>query len=318
MPRILVTDGVGLVGAYIIQALLAEITTASIKEQGTVEYTILAGYHTKAELGAAKKSALYGETVVPVLVDWALEETYLAAVQDTDAVLLLTPFTARKVDQVKSWLTAIGASTKPKHIVHVGIHTAEDALEERPVHETWQLEAEQLIASVCKPSTNLTYTFLRINFDGYNTLLKPSSIAYYVPQAVPYGWIAREDIAALAARVLLSPTQHFSKVYPLSAEAISLDGMAFIARHVTGKDVIATELAADDFEHMALAAMPGDDGYAAYVKSVASMFRLLREGKAAWHQETFTELFEGVVGRKPLAFRQWLEDRPTMRSRLSA
>jgi uncharacterized protein YbjT (DUF2867 family) len=318
MPKILVTDAVGLVGAYIIQALLAEITTRDIQKPGT-EYCLLAGYHTEAELQAAKKSAIYPDSVIPILVDWGNENTYHAAVKDVDAILLLTPFTSKKVDQIESWLKGISTATRSTHVVHVGIHTADKvSSNDRPGHETWQLEAEAMIASVCKPSTHLSYTFLRINFDGYNTLLKPGTIAYYIPQAQRYGWIAREDIAALAGRVLLEPARHSGKVYVLSAEALSLDDMASVASEVTGKDIAAQEIDVDYFEEMALVAVPGDEGYAAYIRSVAGMFRMLAEGGAVWHREAHPDVFQGVVGRRPLTFRTWLEERPTMRSRLGA
>ena len=67
---------------------------------------------------------------------------------------------------------------------------------------------------------------LRINFDGYNGLLRPGTVAYYVPRAERYGWMAREDIAALAARVLADPARWGGRTFPLSAQAVSLEDMA--------------------------------------------------------------------------------------------
>jgi hypothetical protein len=198
MPRILVTDAVGLVGAYIIRALL-EFPEFQVGHEGSTssraESVILAGYHSSAELEAARKENAVPGIIQPVLVDWAVEGPYSAAARSADAVLLLTPFTADKVNQTESWPAAIVTRNHQKkvHVVQVGIHTTDSpsARTTRPAHETWQLEAEAHIRQMSTAHPRLTWTFLRLNFDGYNTLLRPGRVAYYIAKAVRYGWMAR-------------------------------------------------------------------------------------------------------------------------------
>jgi uncharacterized protein YbjT (DUF2867 family) len=74
MLRILITDAVGLVGAYIIKALL------SSSEFQSTQYSIIAGYHSETELNTARPSVISNDSIHPVLVDWADEKTYYSAV----------------------------------------------------------------------------------------------------------------------------------------------------------------------------------------------------------------------------------------------
>jgi uncharacterized protein YbjT (DUF2867 family) len=301
--RILVTDAVGLVGAFIIRELLVDSPNANL----TV--SILAGYHSLAQVEAANVSSV-SDQVKPILVDFDDENTYGEGVKEVDSILLLTPFTSAKAAQVSAWLRAISTNTGERsiHIVYIGVHTnSTESSQNRPDHEQWQLDAEDAIRETCASSSRLSFTMLRINFDGYNTILRPLRIAYYIPIETPFGWMAREDIARFAVQVLLKSTLHRGKTYVLSAESISLQKMAEIASRVTGMDVRAEYLDIAGFRNVALAAQK-DDGYAAYIRSVAAMFEGLSNGKYPWHQESFPVVFESVVGKSPLSFEQWLSE----------
>jgi hypothetical protein len=130
--------------------------------------------------------------------------------------------------------------------------------------------------------------------------------------------MAREDIAALAARVLLDGSNpHAGKTYPLAAEALSLAGMAGVATRVMGFEVRATGIGVAEFQSMALQGGPQDDKYRLYVSSVAHMFKGLEEGLYKWHEQTFVTEFESVMGREPVTFEQWLSNAPpAMKKRL--
>lgn len=317
MVKILITDAVGLVGAYIIQALLNSTEFSPSNQEHGAQYSILAGYHSQAELEAARKSPLMvTPSIKPVLVDWADTETYATAVGEADRVLLLTPFTSAKLAQIDAWLAAVASSQRPIHIVHVGVHTDPNVTESaRPPHESWNLAAEARIAAAAQKDTNLTATYLRINLDGFNTLLRPGQVAYYLPRNVEFGWIAREDIASFAAVCLLKPARFADQTFPLSVVSVSIDQMAATANSIMGISVEPLELSVPEFQSMALAAQPHDDGYADYIHSVVGMFEGLRAGKFAWHKQIFPDVFSKVVGRKANSFGEWLTTSPT-KSRL--
>lgn len=321
MVQILITDAVGLVGAFVINALLSTLE-ASYGQASLNDTTILAGYHSKDEVQAAEK-ANFRPAVVPTLIDWTDMTTWKAAITNADSVLLLTRFTSHKVTDVNNWLTVASKAAnermssdvqeqkiQPLHIVHVGVHTDESAHSgEKPIHETWQQNAERIIQRTCEDNSALSATFLRINFDGFNGLLRPNKIAYFLPKSTRYGWMAREDIASFAAHILLAPGNHVNKTYPLSAEAISLEDMAKTATEVMGFKVQAEELPVDSFKSMALTA-PDYPGYIEYIQSVADLFDGLFHDKFSWHKDTFPEVFEKVVSRRPQRFEDWIKVSP--------
>jgi uncharacterized protein YbjT (DUF2867 family) len=352
MVRILLTDAVGLIGAYTLNALLALPSLRTPTSTVANPHTILAGYHAPSELSSVPvpNPPIPGAPEVkPVLVAWDDPATHAAALRGADAVLLLTRLSGNKVADVDGWMRAIeaeaalraaesaapprttpppnahgrdgggGASGERRpprimHVVHVGIHTDPLApAAARPAHESWMLAAEALVRDRTAAS-RMTSSMLRINFDGYNGLLRPGAIAYFVPARERYGWMAREDIAALAARVLAEPGRWGGRTFPLSAQAVSLEDMARDAGKEMGYAVEVRELEAKEFVDMAGKA-PDYVGYGEYVKSVAGMFEGLRKGLYPWHKEVFAERFEEVVGRRPVTFAEWLATSP-MRKKL--
>ncbi|KAH0831517.1 hypothetical protein FOPE_00544 [Fonsecaea pedrosoi] len=320
MARILVTDAEGLVGKYVVSELVskrcAQDTTATLP--GLAGMIIRAGYHSKEALEAAIASNPHPEIVEPVMVDWKDETTFLDALRDVHSLFLLTPFTSAKLSQCRKW---IDAAAKAKavtheaenklHVVYAGVHCNDRDEADRVPHETWHLQAEKAISEATHVFASST--FLRINFDGYNGTLRPGEIAYFLPADKKYGWIAREDIAAVAAVSLLEPSKHAGRTYPLATEKLSLVDMADIAKDMCGFDVRARRLSSDEFARMALSPLAnpdGDPGYVEYIESVAQMFQGLEKGQYPSHTEVFPKVVREVCGREPISFRVWLTQSP--------
>lgn len=59
----------------------------------------------------------------------------------------------------------------------------------------------------------------------HSPVFRPGGIVYFLTADKRYGWIAREDITAVAAMVLLEPLKHACKTYPLTTEKLSLVGV---------------------------------------------------------------------------------------------
>lgn len=157
-----------------------------------------------------------------MIIDWTDSTTFITELQEVDRILLIKPFTSAKAAQIKHWITAASTvqtsdmdSKKALHVVHAGVHcdTSDQSL--RLPHKSWQLEAERLIMDAT-PRVFSLWTNLHINFDGYNGVLKPGEISYFLPVEEKFGWIAREDIAAVAAMALLYPEKHALNTYPLA------------------------------------------------------------------------------------------------------
>src|SRR5689334_2031875 len=103
MVKILVTDAVGLVGAFVIDALVHELDLAESRSR---DHSIVAGYHSNSELSSALRSNR-SPLKHPVLVDWDNNSTWRSSVRGVDSVLLLTRFTSRKQADVESWMSII-------------------------------------------------------------------------------------------------------------------------------------------------------------------------------------------------------------------
>ncbi|OAL37363.1 hypothetical protein AYO20_03212 [Fonsecaea nubica] len=321
MARILVTDAEGLVGKYVVSELVSKRRaqdTATPTLPGLVGMIVRAGYHSQEALEAAIASNTHPEMVEPVMVDWKDETTFLDALTGVHSLFLLTPFTSAKLSQCRSW---IDAAAKAKavtheaenklHVVYAGVHCNDRDEADRVPHETWHLQAENAISEATHVFASST--FLRINFDGYNGTLRPGEIAYFLPADKKYGWIAREDIAAVAAVSLLEPSRHAGRTYPLATEKLSLVDMADIAKDICGFDVGPRRLSSDEFARMALSplANPDDDpGYVEYIESVAQMFQGLEKGQYPSHTEVFPEVVREICGREPISFRVWLTQSP--------
>lgn len=315
MVRILVTDAEGLVGKFVVSELLSKRTQDSTTLPGLADLVIRAGYHNKETLQAAVASNMHPGVVEPVMVDWRDETTFVNALRGVHSLFLLTPFTSAKLSQCYTWIDAaakvVTHEAEKLHVVHAGAHCNDQDEADRVPHEAWNLQAEHAISEATHVFASST--FLRINFDGYNGTLRPGEIAYFLPADTKYGWIAREDIAAVATMALLDPSKHVGRTYRLATEKLSLADMAEIAREVCGFDVKARNLSSEEFAHMALSPLANPDndkGYVKYIESVTQMFEGLGKGRYASHTEVFPEVVREICGREPISFRLWLTQSP--------
>lgn len=327
MATILITDAEGLIGDFTIRELLPMISsqnTGRSTEPARPVGIIRAGYHSQQQLQTAVRDNISSHIINPVLVDWKKPQTYSDVLQGVNVILLLTPFTSAKVEQCQAWMDAAKQEVARRsqedhtclHIVHVGVHCNDKDENDRVPHETWQLQAEEVIRSTAAANPKISWTFLRLNFDGYNGVLKPGEISYFLPQSERYGWMAREDIATAAARILIESQKHSGNIYPLITEALSLDDMAITATNVCGFRVIARGLPTTDFEKLALSPQANpdnDEGYIIYMESVCKLFEGLAIGMYPYHTQQFPEIFYRICGRDPLSFEQWLVQSPFRR-----
>jgi uncharacterized protein YbjT (DUF2867 family) len=307
-PKILVTDGVGLIGKLIIEQLSCE----PLHHTFSSTFPILAGYHTIEQLSSARQIQADLSLVKPVLVDWADEKSYIDAIAGVERVLLLTPLSSEKVAHISTWISAMCTSlskhARSLHIVHIGVHCNVDDPSDRCPHEAWFLQAEDAIRAFASTASSVSATFLHVNFDGYNGVLRPSEISYFVPADQRFGWIARDDIAAVAVRCLLEPETHTGKTYPLATELLSLEDMAAIASRVCGFAVRAKGRSATEFGEMAglTGAKELDKGVKEYLESVQGMFERLWEGQFPEHRKEFAGVVKDVCRREGLKFEEWL------------
>ena len=321
MPStILITDAAGLVGSFLIQNFLSRPSF----QADHPPFYIRAGYQTPTQLRASREANKHPEIIHPVLVDFSSEVSFPALLDGVTRLYLLTPFTSSKAALVRAW-TAAATTAGVAHIINVGVHCASDGPGFCARHEQWQLAAEQEVVHGAA-NTGTAWTLLRINFDGYNGVLRPGKqVAYFLPRREKFGWIAREDIAAVSAEILLGDVErHAGQTYVLSTEALSLEDMAAVATEVCGGAVVeARTLTGREFAELALsvaAVEAAGEGYVPYMESVREFFETLNGEGAdkedvaarfrAVHSEVYPEVVRGICGREFLSFKNWLAASP--------
>ena len=134
------------------------------------------------------------------------------------------------------------------------------------------------------------------NLDGYNGVLRPREISYFAQADQRFGWIARDDVAAVAARCLLEPETHTGKTYPLATELLSLEDTAAIASRVCGYAVRAKGRSLAEFGEMA-GLTEGkwlEKGVKEYLESVQGMFERLCEGQFLENRKEFAGIVKDV------------------------
>lgn len=279
-PTVLVIGGTGTVGVH----LLAE----------------LKGDRDKMRIVAAARSVARAEDLRAdgfdtVHLDLDAPETLIPAMTGAETVFLLKPYSLDYLIQTKR---AVDAAVKAgvRHLVNLGSHGAEDT--------PWAIIGwNRLVESYVKVA-GLDYTHLRPNFfmDNLKARADPASGVmrhYFGSSAV--SWIAAEDIAAVAAAVLREPAAHAGRIYPLAAEAASMDAVAAMASDICGHPWKAVSVPSDQALGQFLAA-GWQEGFA---RPFVDYMDAIATGQVAEVADTF-DTVENVAGRKPVTWRDFL------------
>ena len=245
----------------------------------------------------AKAEALLGTKVQLVAGDLSRPETVAAAMAGVDKLFLVTPF---HLDQIAMKSAAIKAAKQAgvKHIVmSTGIGAGPDAgVEIGRWHGKNQEEVK---------ATGVAYTFLKPNFFMQNMLMFAGTIREQGAFHMPLGdsrvsWVDVRDIAQVGV-VALSEAGHENKEYPITGgETVSCVEMAAILSDVLGRAVNYVDIPlATAKVGMIAAGMP---------EKLADLMNELYALGPAGHLAYVADTVEVVTGRRPRAFRQFVED----------
>lgn len=230
-----------------------------------------------------------------VYLDLDDPRTFAAALQGVKRLFLLTGYSVSMVAQSK---TMIDAAKKAgvEHIVHLGVFSREwDCTDP---HFSWH----QMIEAYIKQS-GLKWTFLHPNCFFQNltgfSLVKNGKFRWYTGK--PCGWIALEDVAEAAAKILIDgPEAHHEKDYWFSTEVLTLREMTNILTEVTGKEFLPDLQTPEQFLKD-----QGND-LDPYINSVAESFRQVEDGRMSYIGTVQDDL-PILLGRKGMRFRQWAQ-----------
>jgi NAD(P)H dehydrogenase (quinone) len=223
--------------------------------------------------------------------------TFAHALHGVDRVYLLTGYTVAMLAQSK---TLIDAAVKAgvSHIVHQGVFANWDVTDP---HFVWHQMIERYIEG-----SGLQWTHLHPNvfMDGLASEISASDgsfSVYFDDRRV--GWIAAQDIAAVAATVLRQgPTRHSGKEYWLSTEVASGPEAAAIFSEALGREIRCEVRGPDDF--MSSIADRSITVESWYAEAGVEFNRQVIDGRMGYIG-TVRDDVEFVTGRPSTSLRAW-------------
>jgi len=291
-PTVLIIGATGSIGNSVVR----ELTTDSRPE--TVRVVAAVRDEEKAE-------TFREEGIDTAQLDLNEIDTVRAALTGVDRVFLMTGYTVDMLAQSKA-VVDMARKAGVSHIVHLSTIVPEDTDDE---HFGWHRYVELYIEDSGIDWTHLRpNVFMNILLGGNvrtNSLVTPTfrerdgDLHGYFGDA-QVGWIDPDDIAAVAASVLCTPTAHVGKIHYLASEARSMSEVAVVLTEVVGKPFRAVARSADEFLALALEAGM-EPTYARGARHSSLKFgRNEIPGQA-----DVTENLEALVGRKPALWRDF-------------
>jgi len=236
-----------------------------------------------------------------VLLDLDQPETFPDALIGIDRLFLITGYTVAMVHQSKTIMDA-AADAGVKFIVHLGIYGNGRLTYQ---YATWHEMVERYIEG-----SGVAWAHLHPHFFMDNVLAAAPVIGgkfHWFMGERPVGWIAPEDIGAVAARVLADgPDHHGSKQFWLATEM--LNGTQAAAEIAKGLDipVEAVVLTPDDLLAQVASGGMKMPAYvdATYGASILEWIRQTYEGRLNFVK--VTNVVENLTGNKPLTLEMWV------------
>lgn len=282
-PTILVLGSSGQIGKLLSESLKSDdsiILRVSTRQKDRIQ-----------ELSEQYAEAVYLDLDNPLTFDSALK--------GVDRLFLLTGYSVSMLVQSK---TIIDAARKAgiEHIVHLGVFSLEHNC--TAPHFAWH----QMIEAYLKDS-GIKWTFLHPNCFLQNlinfSLIKNGRIRWYA-QNTPCGWIALEDVAEAAAKILIEgPQRHHSEDYWFSTESLTLLEVTELLRTKVNPEFTADPQSSEQF----LIDMGADkQTLDPYFYSVAESFKQIEDGRMAFISEVKDDL-PLIIKRFGMKVSDWIE-----------
>jgi NAD(P)H dehydrogenase (quinone) len=235
------------------------------------------------------------------LLDLDRPETLPDALSGIDRIFLSTGYTVAMVHQSKTIVDA-ASDTGVKFIVHLGVFGNGRLTY---AYGTWHEMVERYIEG-----SGVAWTHLHPHFFMDNLLASAPVIDgrfYWFMGNRPVGWIAPEDVAAVAAKVLATgPEHHGGKQYWLSSEKLNGTQAAVEISKGLGLPVEGVALTPDDLiANVTSGAMKLPSFVEpTYGASILEWVRQTYDGSLNFDRATTS--VEELTGRKPQTLENWV------------
>jgi len=283
-PVVLILGATGTIGSHIVKELddkEVHLRIAS-RKQDTVD-----------QLRRDGKDGVY--------LDLDKPETFALALAGVDRVFLLTGYSVAMLTQSK---TLVDAAKKAgvSHIVHVGVFAEWDTTD---AHFVWHQMIEKYIEASGIAWTHLHPNMFMNVFTGLYIPKNFTYTTYWGDRRV--GYIAPEDIAAVAAKVLFDgPARHTGQHYWLSVESLNGEEIAALMSEVTGLEIRCEDKGLEGFRQLidSLISQGADSWYAnANIDFVTQML----DGRMSYMSMVQNDL-PYILGRPAKTVREYLTE----------
>jgi NAD(P)H dehydrogenase (quinone) len=285
-PRVLVLGSTGLTG----KAIAAKLDDVSDR----VEVVRAArNVETLAQWRNEERSAAH--------LDLDDARTFAAALEGIDRLFVMSGYTVAMTHQTKT-ITDAAADAGVGHIVHLGIFGNGRATDP---HFAWHELVERYIEG-----SGVRWTHLHPHMFMENLLsifsLRDGRLLWPAGDK-PTGWIAGEDLASVAAKVLTEgPDGHAGKGYWMSTDVLNGAQAAAILSQALGRTVPADIITPDEMFKAAsegfLAAPTFMEGH--YALSAFEWLQQTYDGRMDYSAVTTTTV-EDLLGRPPMHLAEW-------------
>jgi NAD(P)H dehydrogenase (quinone) len=287
-PRILILGSTGRIGQAVIAAL----------EQTPDSHQTVYASRNRDQVETWQR-----EGKDAVYLDLDDPRTFAAALRGVDRLYLATGYTIQMVHQSKTIVDA-AVDAGVQFIVHLGIFGNGRMTDP---HFAWHELVERYIEG-----SGVAWSHLHPHFFMDNLLTTTPVVNGTFPWFMGdkrVGWIAGDDLAAVAARVLAEgPGKHAGKQYWLSAEVLNGSEAAAEIAQALQQRVECVVMTPDDLAALIAsgALQPPPNIEANYAASMLEWARQTYDGRMDFGAVT-TPTVEELVGRKPLTLRTWVE-----------
>ena len=236
-----------------------------------------------------------------VLLDLDRPATFAAALRGVDRVFLLTGYSVAMLAQSKTFIDA-ARKARIQHFVHLGVFGHWDCTDP---HIAWHQLVETYIEASGIAWTHIHPNMFMEQIPKFMKIRNDSFSVFWGPDRM--GWIASQDIGAVAATVLREgPAKHGGQNYWLSAEVAGGEELATLFSEALGRPIQCDHKRPEDFA--STMASTGDYNVESwYAAAVIEFLKQFSDGRMG-DFGTVRDDTPYLTGTPSMTLRQWIQE----------
>ncbi|MET0703854.1 MAG: NmrA family NAD(P)-binding protein [Mycobacterium sp.] len=287
-PRVLVLGATGRNGSAV-AAALDQTPHLAIPVRASRNHETVAEWHAQGRAA--------------VNLDLDDPQTFSAALAGIDRLFLMAGYTAAMTEQAKTMVDA-AEDAGVSFIVHLGVFGNGRSTDP---HFAWHELVERYIKGSTLAWANLHPHVFMENLLTVNRLQQGAFV--WAAGENPVGWVASDDIAAVAAKVLAEgPDAHAGQDYFLSTDLLNATEIAATLSRELDRAIPALILTPDDMRALVDAGqVPIPEMYdTAYAASALNWLQQTYDGRMDYSAVTTTTVRD-LLGREPIHLGEWVQ-----------